>query len=141
MTQKLHTLLSILEKVKSLGNGKYKACCPVPDHDDKVPSLGVTLFDNDKIGINCWSGCSVVEIVTAVGLKLSDLMPESVDYKKGSKPPRFNKYELFELILHHALILEIAMGDLLNSKSLSDTDLSTVIFARDSIENIAREVR
>ncbi len=139
MTQKLNTLLSRLEKVKSNGSSKWLACCPA--HDDKKPSLGIKLTDDDKILIKCFSGCSVVEIVTAVGLELSDLMPESVDYKKGAKPPRFNKYELFDLILHHALILEIAIGDLLSSKPLSDTDLSTVIFARDSIENIAREVR
>jgi len=139
MTQKLNNFLSRLEKVKPNGNSKWLACCP--SHTDKSPSLGIKLTDDDKILINCFSGCSVSEIVAAVGLELSDLMPESVSYKKGSKPPRFNKYELFDLILHHSIILEIAIGDLLSSKPLSDTDLSMVIFARDSIENIAREVR
>ena len=68
-------------------------------------------------------------------------MPESVDYKKGAKPPRFNKYELFDLILHHAIILELAIGDLLSGDLLSEADLKTVVFAKSSIENISREVR
>ena len=139
MTEKLNTLLSRLEKVKSNGSSKWLACCPA--HPDKSPSLGIKLTDDDKILIKCFSGCSVVEIVTAVGLDLSDLMPESVDYKKGTKPPRFNKYELFDLILHHAIILELAIGDLLSGDLLSEADLKTVVFAKSSIENISREVR
>ncbi len=139
MTEKLNTLLSRLEKVKSNGSSKWLACCPA--HPDKSPSLGIKLTDDDKILIKCFSGCSVDEIVQAVGLKLSDLMPESVDYKKGAKPPRFNKYELFDLILHHAIILELAIGDLLSGDLLSEADLKTVVFAKSSIENISREVR
>ena len=139
MTERLNKLLSRIEKVKSNGSSKWLACCPA--HPDKSPSLGIKLTDDDKILIKCFSGCSVDEIVTAVGFELSDLMPESVDYKKGAKPPRFNKYELFDLILHHAIILELAIGDLLSGDLLSEADLKTVVFAKSSIENISREVR
>ena len=142
MTQKLNTLLSRLEKVKSNGSSKWLACCPA--HPDKSPSLGIKLTDDDKILIKCFSGCSVVEIVTALGLELSDLMPESVDYKKGAKPPRFNKYELFEVMLHYSTILMIVQDTLASVVELrnffNETDLKQIDQARNSIEAIAREV-
>jgi hypothetical protein len=138
MTEKLNTLLSRLEKVRPLGNGKFEACCPA--HQDKKPSLGITLFDTDKIGLKCWAGCSVSEIVAAVGLELSSLMPESVDYKKGAKPPRFNKYELFDRLLHEVLILSQGIRFLHYGNKLESVDIDRINLAENTINNLAIEV-
>ena len=80
----IETLLSRLEKVKPNGSGKYLACCPA--HTDKSPSLSIKETEDGKILIHCFSGCAVADIVAAVGLELSDLMPDNPTYKKGGLP-------------------------------------------------------
>jgi len=68
---KIQGLLSHLDGVKETGNGKYLARCPA--HDDRSPSLSITECDGGRILINCFAGCPAIEIVEAVGLRLSDL--------------------------------------------------------------------
>jgi hypothetical protein len=139
MSQKLNNLLSKLEKVKPSGSFKWLACCP--SHDDKSPSLAIKLGDDEKVLIHCFAGCEPREILSAIGLTMSDLFKDSTKYQKGSKPPKFNKYELFDLIEFEAIILSLAIRQLLEGYELSDQDLTRVISAESTIDNIVRECR
>lgn len=135
----IEALLSKLVKVKSNGGGKWLACCPA--HPDKSPSLSIKQTDDGKILIHCFSGCAVSDVVAAVGLALADLMPENPDYKKGAKPPRFNKYELFDRLVSEALIMSLAIRQLLDYQGLTPDDLTRVLLAERTINGIVREVR
>ncbi len=135
----IDNLLSKLDKVKPTGNGKWIACCSA--HPDKSPSLAIKQTDDGKILLHCFSGCQVSDIVAAAGLELSDLMPENPSYQKGSKPPRFNKYELFDRLAFEAIILSMAIRQLLAKEDLSQEDLSRVLLAENTINGIVREVR
>ena len=135
----IDTLLSTLDKVKSNGNGKWLALCPA--HPDRSPSLAIKQTDDGKILIHCFAGCQVTDIVAAVGLELSDLMPNDPAYKKGSKPSAFNKYELFDRLAFEAVILSLAIRQLLNGEMLEQSDLSRVAQAENVINSIAMEVR
>ncbi len=115
--------LSKLEKPKRTGNGKWLACCPT--HDDRSPSLAIKQID-DKILLHCFARCSVAEIVGAIGLELSDLMPDRPTYYKGSKPPKLNKYELFDRVAHEPDILLVAIRQLMSGVSLSQDDKARV---------------
>jgi hypothetical protein len=133
----LNALLSKLDKVKPNGQGKYLACCPA--HPDKSPSLAIKFVD-DRILIHCFAGCQVSEIVGAVGMSLSDLMPDNPDYKKGSAPPRFNKYELFDRLAFESIILSMGIRQLLNKVELSPDDMTRVLLAENTINEIVSEV-
>ena len=135
----IEIVLSKLNKVKPSSNGKWLALCPA--HPDKSPSLAIKQTDDAKILIHCFAGCQVSDIVAAVGLELSDLMPESPMYKKGTKPPRFNKYELFDRLRDEALIMSLAIRHLLDYQGLSPEDLTRVLLAECTINEIVREVR
>lgn len=65
-----------LEGVKPNGKG-YTARCPGPahGHGDRHNSLSVTPGDDGKILLNCFTGCSTDDIVSALGLTMADLMP------------------------------------------------------------------
>ena len=134
----IDNLLSKLDKVKPTGNGKYLACCPA--HPDKSPSLAIKKTDDEKLLLHCFSGCSVIDILAAIGLELSDLMPENPNYQKGNKPPRFNKYELFDRLIHESIILSLAIRQLLNFQDLSAEDETRVLVAENVINNIVLEV-
>ncbi len=75
----LDKVLNRLEKVKSAGANKWKACCPA--HDDKHPSLAISETSEGVVLLKCWAGCTTKEIVSAIGLELRDLFP-------GDKQPR-----------------------------------------------------
>ncbi|AGZ36942.1 MULTISPECIES: virulence-associated protein E [unclassified Pseudomonas] len=75
----LDKVLNRLDKVKSAGADKWKACCPA--HDDKHPSLAISETSEGVVLLKCWAGCTTKEIVSAIGLELRDLFP-------GEKQPR-----------------------------------------------------
>ncbi|MFK5949325.1 MAG: CHC2 zinc finger domain-containing protein [Methylococcales bacterium] len=130
-------VIAVLDKVKKTGENKWLACCPA--HNDKSPSLAIKCIDG-KILIHCFGGCSAQEIVESIGLTLADLMPDRPDYKKGSKPPKFNKYELFDRAFFESLILYTAIKQIFNNKPLSNTDRQRVEQAMEIIFDIKREV-
>ncbi|MBQ3183981.1 MAG: hypothetical protein IJB57_09980 [Clostridia bacterium] len=70
----LNEFLSKLEKVKKINFSEYTASCPA--HDDRNPSLSVSGKDG-KILLHCHGGCTPEEIVSAMGLKMSDLFTEA----------------------------------------------------------------
>ena len=78
----INTLLNRLEKVKQTGTNKWQGCCPA--HDDRNPSLALKEVDG-RILLHCFSGCPTESIVSALGLKMSDLMPDN------GIPPRKDK--------------------------------------------------
>jgi hypothetical protein len=135
----IDNFLSNFDKVKSTGSGKWIACCSA--HPDMSPSLAIKQTDGGKLLLHCFSGCPVTDIVAAVGLELSDLMPTNPSYQKGTKPPRFNKYELFDRLAFEAVILSMAIRQLLAKEDLSPEDLSRVLHAENTINGIVREVR
>jgi hypothetical protein len=71
----LDRMLPLLEKVKHTEQGRWLARCPA--HDDRSPSLAVRELDDGRVLLHCFAGCSVQEIVSSVGLELSDLFPQN----------------------------------------------------------------
>ena len=71
-----------LFSAKPAGQNQWKAHCPC--HDDKRESLSIGL-DGVKILIHCHAGCETNEILSAMGLKPSDLFTDDkppVDWKQ-----------------------------------------------------------
>lgn len=134
----INNILSFLDKVKRTGEGKWLALCSA--HADRTPSLAIKETDDGKILIHCFAGCSVSEVVGSMGLKLSDLMPDNPEFKKGSRPPRFNKYELFDIVIFEVMILYVAIKQILNKSPLSTEDQQRVEKAMEVIFDIKREV-
>lgn len=66
----LDRVLSKLDKVKQNKTG-YTALCPA--HEDKHPSLSVSLGTDGRVLLNCHAGCTVDQICFALGLEPKDL--------------------------------------------------------------------
>ncbi len=130
--------ISGLEKVRRSGEGKYLACCPA--HDDRSPSLAIKHTDG-KILLHCFAVCSVHEVVGALGMELSDLMPDNFTYQKGSKPSKLSKYELFDRVVFESTILLVAIRQLFDGMPLTNNDMTRVKKAESTIDQIVRECR
>ena len=63
-------ILSRLEAVATITSG-WKALCPA--HDDRAPSLSIATAADGRTLIRCHAGCETVQVVKAMGLRMSDL--------------------------------------------------------------------
>ena len=109
----INKLLSRLEKVRSKSHGEWVACCPA--HPDKHPSLGIKLCEDGKVLLHCFTGCSADDIVSAIGLELSDLFPEPViDYKTKQIRIYFNPATVLQALQYESGVLSLAASDIVN---------------------------
>lgn len=68
----LDRLLGRLEAVAPNGTGWMARC---PAHDDRNPSLSVTLGQNGGGLLHCFAGCTTDSVLAKLNLSMSDLMP------------------------------------------------------------------
>ena len=69
----LNTILPRLQRVRSTGNGSYRALCPA--HADSDPSLTISQADG-RLLLHCFAGCPTEEVVKALGVTMRDLFPQ-----------------------------------------------------------------
>lgn len=119
-------LLNRLEKVKG-SKGRWTACCPA--HGDKSPSLAITMLDDGRILLKCFSGCSAYEVVSSVGMEMTDLFPKEnkLGYRpdnQSAKPAHrpFYATDLLKIIQFEALVTSVAAFDVSQGKQISDSD-------------------
>ncbi len=55
-------------------------------HDDKVPSLSISVGDDNRVLIYCQAGCTTEDVVAALGLKMRDLFPTETPPSRSFRP-------------------------------------------------------
>jgi hypothetical protein len=81
-------VLDRLEGVRH-SNGSWKGLCP--NHEDSEPSLSISEGDDGRALLNCFAGCATTDIVTKLGLKMSDLFESSNGHRKKFVSTPLNK--------------------------------------------------
>ncbi len=101
----IETLISRLDGVKETGHGKYVARCPA--HDDKSPSLAIKECSDGRILIHDFAGCETEDVLAAVGLNFSDVMPERIGNEHSYKPLKsiFDARQVLECVSHELMIV------------------------------------
>lgn len=74
----VHDIVSRLDQCRQVGGDKWMARCP--SHDDKGPSLSIRDAGDGRTLIHCFAGCGAVDVLTAIGLELSDLYPPTENH-------------------------------------------------------------
>lgn len=69
-------ILNRLEKVRKTSGNSWIACCPA--HGDKSPSLAIKEIEDGRTLLHCFAGCNADEVLSAIGMSLCDLYPESM---------------------------------------------------------------
>jgi len=130
----LERLLNCLTKVKGR-KGSWTAACPA--HQDKSPSLAVRQVEDGRILLHCFGGCSVHDVLGAVGMDMSDLFPDSGE-NKGAVKPAFYATDLLRVIAFESLVVSIGASDMSKGKQLSEKDLQRMKKAAERIQEAAR---
>ena len=112
----IDALVSSLDGAKQTGSGKYIARCPA--HDDKSPSLAIKDCSDGRVLIHCFAGCETEDVLSAVGLAFSDLMPERISGKHGYKPQTFDARQVLVTLDHESLVVALIGADLIQHKKL-----------------------
>lgn len=70
----IQNILARLDKVRSTGQDKYRACCP--SHQSQGQTLALRELDDGRVLLHCFAGCSPVEVMESIGMSISDLFEE-----------------------------------------------------------------
>jgi len=137
----VETFLSLLKGVRATGRGRWIARCP--HHNDRRPSLAITKGDRVPILLHCFAGCDPDQIVGAVGLELSDLMPDKdPDFNDGERARiavPFTCEQALRCLGTEATFLFVVAADVAAGKRLDNLAKDRLIEAASRI-NEARRV-
>jgi len=90
MNRPFDNFLERLEGVRKSSEG-YEARCPSPKHGrrrgDLNPSLSLGEGHDGRVLVKCLAGCSLADIVGAIGLDERDLFERNDSGEGGINPP------------------------------------------------------
>ena len=133
----IELFLSKLSKVKARGSGRWIACCPA--HDDRNPSMTVTELPDTRVLVHCFAECSVPDIVSAVGLQISDLMPERVFGDRHAPIRRpYPAADILKTMATESLIAALSASKLANGTPLSDAERARLLVASSRLAGARR---
>lgn len=127
------SLIALLDKVRQTGQGRWQSRCPA--HADKGPSLSIREMDDGRVLVHCFAGCSVHEVVQALGLELSDLFPpRETGNTKGERRP-FSAADALRAVGFEALVVCAASAALATGEPLSSVDRERLLQAGERIQS------
>lgn len=132
----LNTVLSRLDKVQRIGNDRFKALCPA--HADRSPSLA-NKDDGGRLLLHCFGGCETIDVLGAIGLDFSDIMPEKAmgDFKRDRKP--FYAMDILGIIKLEAMLAYVYASNMAKGVPLTSADKERLLLVASRI-NHAYEV-
>jgi len=116
----IETVISRLDGVRETAPGKYLARCPA--HDDRSPSLAISEGDDGRVLIHDFAGCQTEDVLSAIGLTFSDVMPERIGQDHAYKPVRnrISAKDALSTLDHESLVVAIIGADFLEHKEIDD---------------------
>lgn len=125
MTAPLDLVLDRLApfKLKQNGPGRWRSCCPA--HGGKNPSaLSIGEGSDGRVLLQCWHGCDVDQVTSALGLELSDLFPPKApdDHRHGPIKRRhlLTAGQALDVLGGAADFMFVCLCDMAAGKDLSD---------------------
>jgi len=125
-------LLQYLHKVKRTRPGNWLACCP--SHEDRTASLSVRELDDGRVLVHCFAGCSVDEVLGAVGLTCDALYSEKVVHHGKPERRPFPAADILRAIAFESTLVLIASADLLTGTPFTETDRARLALACSRIQ-------
>jgi hypothetical protein len=127
--------LSRVEGVVQKGQGRW--IFRVPTRKDRHASGSARELDDGRLLIHDFAGSSVVEMLAAVGLEMSDLYPEKLtDHGKRERRPVFAT-EALRCVAFEALVVSAAASSMANGNTLTDDDHERLIVAAERLNSAA----
>lgn len=128
--------LNRVDGVRQTGPGRW--VFRVPTRRDKRPSGSARELDDGRLLIYDFGGDSVVDILAAVGLDMTDLYPENMSHQtKGERRP-FLASDALRCVAFEALVVSAAAAALASGKPLPELDRNRLITAAERLNDAAK---
>lgn len=141
MTGPTSAFLSQLNKVKQTSPSQWIAQCPA--HNSKSQKLSIAEGDDGRILIKCWSmNCPPEEIVTAIGMTMSDLFPEHIRYNNLKALPRSQRFlprTIITALSEEISVVWLIAKQLLRDQTITADDWSRLSLATSRLQNALDE--
>lgn len=112
----IEMVLSRLEKVRQRQAGQWSARCPA--HADKGPSLSVRETPEGAVLLHCFAGCSGAEVVSSMGIEMTDLFPPRE--RTGREPKRLARViapaQSLEILQRESMFVAIVATDMVKGE-------------------------
>jgi len=129
-------ILERLEHVKATGRNRWIARCPA--HADRSPSLSVG-DTGDRVLIHCFAGCSVTEVLSAIGLRMDALFECTPDYAGLHRERRaFPAGDVLQCCAHEATVAATGAAALASGRPLSEADRARLVLAASRLREAVR---
>jgi hypothetical protein len=111
-------LLDRLGRVKQTGSGRWLARCPA--HQDKSPSLSIRALDDGRWLINCFAGCEAGDVLSAIGLTMSDLFPERLrEHSYAASHSSIPAADLLIALDHELIVAALILEDVVTRRTVN----------------------
>jgi hypothetical protein len=141
-TAPVDRLLHRLDRVHQRDRGQWSARCPA--HEDRGPSLTIKELDDGKVLLHCFSGCSVENIVGAIGLTLADLFPRTGPTPGAGTSPlrlRLPAYQALEILAFESTVIGVIGTDLVAGRQITEADRERLVQAVARVLRISEATR
>jgi hypothetical protein len=130
-------MIARLDAVRETGPGRWLARCP--GHEDRHPALSIRESEDGRILIHDFAGCPVDSVVSALGLRLSDLFPPRTEADHHRPPERrpWPAADVLRAVAHEALIAAIAIEVVGRGEALSIEDQERALLAAERLRDAA----
>jgi hypothetical protein len=102
-------VLERLQGVRQTAPDRWMARCPA--HEDNSPSLSIRELEDGRVLIYCFAGCGAVDVLTGIGLQMSDLYDKPIAHYLPPVRGGFSSRELLELTSHEATVAALLASD------------------------------
>jgi hypothetical protein len=113
----LSRVLDRLERVKQTGSGRWIALCPA--HEDHSPSLSIRALEDGRVLVYDFAGCSVEDVLRALGLKLADLFEKQLAHSLPRTHSSIPARDLLEVLDHEVTVVALILADIVHDRGVS----------------------
>lgn len=125
MSEPIDLVLSRLDahKVRQNGRDRWRSACP--GHGGSNPTaLSIGVGDEGQVLLRCWQGCDVEQVISALGLDLSELFPRRQDGRHSgpavAKRRLISASEALDLLHREMLLAVVCSSDMAKGHALDD---------------------
>ena len=139
------TLLDRLDSVRQVGPDRWRARCPAHDGKNREV-LSIAATSDGTTLVRCFHGCSALEIVRAVGLKLHDLFPRVEWQTTGThaavpRRPRTDWAALIRACERDLILVKIMLAMISRGEPVNDVDATACQAAATRVYTLIQEQR
>lgn len=142
MSEAFDRVSEALPAFRLTGHGRGMARCPA--HKDRTRSLSVREFDSGAVGLHCFAGGAVEQVLAAAGLGFEDLWPPRADAPGGGRAADRRPYSAAQMLraLNAELnVVWVLLADIASGREIDATMRRRAGVAKDRCVALLEELR